>query len=212
LVLLIFVLIVGICALETKLGYYITLVKWSIWVAVGVIGLVLLLLIVAKKILKYQPLGWIVFVLFMLAIAFIYGYTIAHFGSGLITKYILLITGVITVIIFIFWITSILTGGDVSMFVGILLILIMGSTVFFVAWLAFSDTFIDSLLMSVSVAAYSFFIICDINMIKDPEKLRYNLGRSDWMLGAVHVFLDFFILPFILFSFCKNGPQEEEDG
>jgi len=206
---LVLVIVCGVVTVFTPLKTSIAQVSYLIFICAGVLILILVFIILVKPCARFYPVNWFLFVIFTMCIVYINCYMLAAFWDetfGKVLFYLIIILAISFAVLLIF---ALSTKFDIGLIIGIIFVLAFGVlTYFFMADLV-KESMVWSILLAIGITFFVYYIIWDLWMITGRMK-RYKLDGNDWVLCAMHLYLDFFIIPFLVLELIHRLNKDDE--
>ena len=193
---MIVVLVFIIIAANTSIGKIIHKHILYVGIAGGSLCLIFLLLLIAKPCVKIMPINWFLYILFIASMAIIAAFVNHLIGTSEIGHILFTVEWMTTVTIAALFGFTAFTDSEVGIKLGVIFAIVYGAAVFIVTWYLNSKSYIHCGLCAAIMAAFIYFVIWNLNSITHEKK--YSLGPNDSLIGAIHVYMDFFIFPYLI--------------
>ena len=163
----------------------------------SILGVILLMIFMVKDFVRTVPVNWITYILFTLSMAYVTAFLVDLVWSSEIGSILVGVEWMITITIVFLFVYTVATESEVSLSLGVIFAIAYTAAMFLVLWLFIKSNFVICGICAGLMGAFIYYVIWDLHCI--TQEKRYDLGPNDYLLGTIHVYFDFFVLPYLIF-------------
>ena len=162
-----------------------------------ILSVILLLIFFAKDYVRTFPVNWCIYILFTLSMAYGTGYVIDLIWTSELGSILVGVEWMITITIVFLFVYTVATESEINLDLAVIFAIAYSAMMFLILWLFIKSNFVICGFCAILMGAFIYYVIWDLHCI--TQEKRYDLGPNDYLLGTIHIYFDFFVLPYLIF-------------